>query len=165
MFRVLFRNGAWAMAVALSAGCGGDPLTGFIWDVEVIAATDTCNDPPVDYDGPRRFDYRLDYAGAQVTLALGEESFASGTIAGCEVGYHSVVWPASKDGYDLKWQLTGDATFRVGGDTCNLPNGVDWSGTETFEIVSSDHPQIEVGCTYTLTLEGTYEGPADGDAG
>ncbi len=159
-----FRGGLAAMAMGVLGGCGPEPLPGYLWRVKVVGAEDTCNDPPVDYTDEQTFDYRLEYSGSDVSIAIGEDAFASGTIAGCEIGYHSVVWPAKKDGMDLKWQLTGDATFRNGGTTCNLDVGIDWSGTETFEVVDSDHPNIEEGCTYTLRLEGAYIGPADGSA-
>ena len=39
-----------------------------------------------------------------------------------------------------------------------LDDNMDWKGTETFTIESSDHPDYEVGCTMEMDVQGTYAG-------
>jgi hypothetical protein len=141
------------------AGCGGGELPGSYWDIEVVEATDLCNAEPKQYSGPSSMAYRLQYEGSAVVLNLEDQAFASGTISGCDIAYQSVVWPDTIDGFAVKWQLTGEAVHRAGETGCNL-DGVDWQGTETFEIISDpdDHPELEPGCTYSIALEGTFVG-------
>jgi hypothetical protein len=132
---------------------------GFLWSVEVVGASDTCHDPPVSYNGQKDFDYVLHYVGADVTIDLDGETMARGQISGCDIFYQTVVWgEEDDDGFEVRWQITGDALFRAGGTSCNLDEGVDWLGTEVFTIVSSEDPGLEVGCTYQLNMQGTYQG-------
>lgn len=157
------RWGYWALcALAIGlGGCDGGSLPGSYWNVEVVGATDACHATPVDYTGPTSFEYRVEYSGAAVSISLGEDQFATGAIAGCSVEYASVVWGEAKGGYDIKWQLFGDALFRAGGTACDLSDGVDWEGTETFLIVDSDNPDLEEGCTYELDMIGTFAGTVE----
>jgi hypothetical protein len=150
----------WGAVVVGTAACKPEVLAGSYWHVQVIEATDFCNDPPKDYGGPMEMDYRLVYDNSSVALHVeeGGESyqFASGTISGCDIEYESVVWGEAMDsGYGAKWQLLGDAVFRAGGDSCSLDD-LDWQGTETFEIVSTDDPDMLPGCTYVLNMEGSF---------
>ena len=146
--------------VAFLGGCSSPPLPGYLWSITVTGAQDLCNNPPVDYAGEKNFEYRIEFSGSSVTLSIEADAFATGAISGCDIAYDSVVWGEAHDGYDLKWQLHGEATFRQGGDSCNLDPGVDWTGTETFTIVSSDDAAVATGCTYTLDNSGIYEGPS-----
>lgn len=149
------------LTIALCApGCAGE-LTGSFWDLKVSDPVDTCNEPPVGYTDAVDMTYRLLFDGPRVSLALGEDVFAAGGISGCDLTYQSVVWGEPKDGYDIKWQILGSAIFRPGGSACDLPGGVDWEGTETFEIVASDHPDILAGCTYEITLTGAFTGTVE----
>ncbi len=145
-----------ALALALSACSPREP--GFAWDVRVQTARngDTCHDPAVLYDEAMTFVLRFD--GADTRIALGEDDFATGRIAGCNVNYRSVIWSERRDDYTLRWQMTGEAEFRYGASTCDIDGGHDWLGTETFEILSSDHPEVEAGCAYTVDVTGTYAG-------
>jgi len=58
----------------------------------------------------------------------------------------------------VKWQLVGAAVLRQGGASCELTEGVDWEGTEVFEVVETDDPSLVLGCTYTMSVVGTYIG-------
>jgi hypothetical protein len=150
-----------AGALATLAACGDPQPPGHLWHLKVTGATDTCHDPAVDYSGPKEFDYLLRFQGAQVSLSIDDEAFAKGQIAGCSIVYESVVWGEKRgdnDEYEIRWQITGDAQYRAGGTTCNLAAGLDWFGTETYEIIASDDPDIEAGCTYQLDMEGVYKG-------
>jgi hypothetical protein len=141
-------------------GCEPE-LPGSFWDVSVVGAEDTCHEPPQDYAGEQDFEYRVEFEGSNVTLSIGEDAFATGGISGCDINYRSVVWTDQPNGLDVRWQLVGDGTFRPGGDACNLDEGLDWLGTETFEIIGSEDPDVEVGCTYSLQMQGTFVGTVE----
>lgn len=146
-------------SLGLVQGCGGEDLEGFLWEVYVVGDVDTCHPEGEGVAWDATYDYILQYEGSYFELSLGPDTFATGTIAGCDIEYESVVWGEGIDGYQVRWQLSGDAVIRQGGSTCGLDAGVDWLGTETFEIVASDHPDIAVGCEYVMLTEGTYQGP------
>ena len=56
---------------------------------------------------------------------LDEETFARGQISGCDIAYQTVVWGEPDDaGFDVRWQITGEALFRAGGTSSNLDEGV-----------------------------------------
>src|SRR5678816_3318938 len=126
----------WLSGVlAVGSVCTDPQPPGHLWHLKVTGATDTCNDPPVDYSGPKEFDYLLRFDGAQVSLAIDGDAFAKGQISGCSIVYESVVWGEPRgdnDEYEIRWQITGDAQYRAGGTTCNLAAGLDWRGTETL---------------------------------
>ena len=140
------------------AGCG-EALEGHVWDVHLVG--ETWNDAECDYvwEGfDEEMDYRLQFDGSLVDLAIGPDVFAHGAISGCTIAYESVVWGQDIDGYAVRWQLTGEAQFRYEQEACNLDANQAWLGTETFEIISSDHPDLNTGCWFLLSAEGTYEG-------
>ncbi len=43
-----------------------------------------------------------------------------------------------------------------GGTGCVEDGASDWSGTETFIVTSSEHPDVSAGCTYTLAVDGKF---------
>lgn len=97
-----------------------------------------------------------------------------------------VVGEPDRAGGAVQWVLSGDAVERSGGDICDMedkveeyrnlaeiddetwtefrdkylmdnePADVDWVGVESFEIVASENESLEVGCTYTSFVAGTY---------
>lgn len=143
-------------------GCGDPELTGFIWQNTLTGEVDTCHPEGQGTPYQETMNYRLDFDGSYVELALEESTFATGTISGCEIQYDSVVWGEIVDGYELRWQLVGEGLFRQGGSSCNIDAGLDWDGEETFEIVYSEHPDYAVGCEYTMSVQGEYLGPVGG---
>jgi len=141
-----------AAPLALTA-CGGDDEQGFEWDI-TLAGTD-------GNEYQEELTYRLSFVPdtAYVNLAIGEDGFASGQIAGCDITYQSVVWGEVRDGYEVRWRIDGQATYQQqSGCETQLPDGIDWEGTEVFEIVQSEHPEIPPGATYTVLTSGTYVG-------
>jgi hypothetical protein len=156
----MWRTGAVVAALVMAVGCGGgeEVLDGYLFDVTGLAVIDDCNDPTVPYQ--ETFEYRLSFDEANVVLSIGADDFATGRIAGCAITYDTAVWNAERASGDVKWQLSGEAVYRQGGDTCNLPAGMDWEGTETFSVVASEDPSIPVGCQYVLDTTGVYLGPA-----
>ena len=138
------------------AGCQ-DPLSGHVWAVDFEVIEDTCNDPDTNYS--ESLDIRIDFEGGDgALLAVGPDAFAAGQMFGCFVDYQSVAWTEERGIFTLTWQLVGEAQVRAGGTSCNLDNGVDWEGTETFTILSSDDPDISTGCRTVLSTRGTYVG-------
>lgn len=162
MMRVVTRAAAGVAVLAALSGCKEEPLEGYLWDVHMLAVIDDCNTPTVGYE--EDFTYRLSFEEENVVLSIDADAFATGRIAGCEIIYESVVWGEQRNGYEVRWQLTGEAIYRQGGDTCNLPSGTDWIGTETYTIISSEDPNLSVGCEYILEVDGVYAGASEGNA-
>lgn len=145
------------IAACALLGCN-EPESGFVWEVTATGDVDECNDPVVPYQ--ETFEFVVDLSSPPTTTIglKGEGAFATGRVSGAFIDYQSVVWTEEKNGSELRWQITGEAEFRTGGTTGSLDEGVDWLGTETFEIVDSFHPEIDVGCRYILLTEGVYMG-------
>jgi len=153
-----FRMRALLLGLVLVSGCG-QPPEGFLWEVTLTATTDECNDPVVPYR--ETFDYLLDLSSPPVaSIALGNEGvFATGRISGDFIDYSSVIWTDYRnDGDEIRWQISGEAQFRTGGTNGSLPEGVDWAGTEQFEIVDSFDADLEEGCVFIMESEGVYKG-------
>ena len=137
------------------AACGG-PLPGFYWELDQVVDTDTCHSSPVPADDAL-LEYRLAFDVNDVTLAIGEDEFAQGSVQGCTIAYSTVVWPDERDGFRIAWQMNGSASISRGGtDGCSIGNGTDWDGTETFTVVTSEDPNLQPGCQYTVQLSGSY---------
>lgn len=153
----------FAIGLLFGAGCTTD-LEGYAWEVTLTGGepgTDSCN---IGSEQPYEdtFSYVLNFSGADVSLGLLIDrevfGFASGTLAGCDVSYNSVVWQEIRETGDLLWQLEGEATMRQGGATCNLEDGVDWTGYEEITVIDSSDPDIPVGCFYRMQATGTFVG-------
>ena len=141
------------------AGCGDPPLDGFLWRVQLTGDEDLCNAEPVGFQ--ETYNYRVTFDGTYADLAIDADNFASGQIEGCQIFYESVVWGEDRDGFPIRWKIEGEAFYHQGfGCEQSLPENIDWKGTEVYEVVQSDHPDIPPGCTYTLLSEGTYVGEA-----
>jgi len=143
----------------LTLGCaeeGALDPEGAHWDVTVEGSVDTCHAEGEGVGFRQTYVYSLFYEGSITDLRIGGDSFATGIVSGCSLSYESPIIGEERESGELKWQLTGEATLRAGGDGCSLGDGSDWVGTETFEIVESQDPDIEVGCEYTMTVEGMY---------
>lgn len=147
----------------LLAGCP-EPLSGYAWQVTVTGGEpgfDSCN---IGNETPytETFDYVVDFSGGQASLGLLEGGeifgFASGTLAGCELSYESIIWQEQRSGGDVRWQLTGTATVQQGGDSCSLSEGLDWEGFEEIRVIDSSDPDVPPGCTYRMDATGTYSG-------
>jgi hypothetical protein len=157
-YRGCFGLIAMAFGSIFATGCQ-EALEGDVWNIHLVGTT--YNDAECGYvwEGYEEYmDYRLTFDSSVVDVAIGPDIFAHGSISGCQIYYQSVVWSQDFDGYDVRWQLEGEATYRVGESGCNLDSNQDWLGTETFDIVSSDHPDLNAGCWFVLSTDGTYEG-------
>lgn len=140
----------WGLVV----GCGNGTLPGHYFDITVTGTDNDCTeDPPGESE---RYEYRVELAGNDVSIAIGEAVFATGTVEGCEVSYSSLVWSDYRDDQEIRWQISGEARVDVsGGDGC-VNGGQDWEGTETIVVVDSAHPDVSAGCTYTMDVTGTW---------
>ncbi len=155
-------RGAALLPILFLWACGPaeDTVDGFNWDLTVTGTQDLCN-PQAPQGFQESYTYTLLFDGSITELYIGDKTFAAGIISGCTLEYESPVVGERRgadDEFWIKWQLTGEAILRQGGGSCELEEGVDWSGIETFEVVETDDPSIEEGCTYELLVEGVYTG-------
>lgn len=144
-------------ALALCAGCGGGDLSGHYWNITITGIDNGCTDTPAAQH-TEKAEYRVKIDGQDVEVAVGPDVFAVGTINGCFIDYESVIWGEEIDGVEVRWQLFGSATISLGEGSCNPANGSDWDGTEIFEVVNSESPDISPGCEYLEALSGKYTG-------
>lgn len=145
------------VAVLLSAGCSSEEVVGHYWAITATGITNECTtEVPVEGEVIAEFEYRIQYDGTNVEVAIGPDVFATGTANGCQLSYESIVWTEERDGMEVSWQIFGVAVAQQGGTACNVANGTDWQGTETFEVVTSQDPSIAPGCEYEMALEGKY---------
>ncbi len=142
--------GSWL----LSTGCGGGDLPGHYWNVEATGVENACTGNGAQWSDS--FDYRVTFDGNDIVLAVGEDVFATGFADGCSLSYQSIVWGEDVEGDEVRWQILGSARVDPGGGAGCVADS-DWDGTEIFEIVNSEHPDISVGCTYSTQLIGTWE--------
>lgn len=127
------------------------------WDVTVTGVSTDCTQDSSGYQ--KTFEYQVYTDGADVELRIGEEdggseSFAIGVRSGCAVQYQSAVWLEERSEGDLRWQITGEATYQGQAGGCDLTDGLDWEGTEIIEVVESLDDNTPEGCTYLMTTEG-----------
>ena len=142
-------------AVTTLSGCSKEDVVGHYWDITASGVADTCTGQAANHK--EKLDYRLVIEGQEAQVAIGANVFANGEINGCTVFYDSVIWAEERGEYDISWQIHGLAVINVGGgQSCAPPNGTDWDGEETFEVISSSDPSVSPGCEYTLALSGKY---------
>jgi len=144
----------WVSLCSGLAGCSAADLPGLYWDLTLSTGADACNNPAVQYS--KELEYRLVVDVNDVQVAVGPDTFATGTIDGCLVRYDSIVWTEVRDAGDIQWTLSGEATAQRGDGACGIAG--DWIGTETFTVLSSDDPSVSPGCEYELNLTGTFQG-------
>ena len=129
------------------------------WEVTVTGDANSCTTSTEGYE--ENFVYQLFYDGSETTVEIDGEGFASGTTSGCTLNYTSQTWLEERDGGDLQWDITGTATVQGAAGGCegeDLEEGLDWQGTETITVVSSEDESIPEDCTYTMTVSGVFLG-------
>lgn len=138
------------------AGCTGDELSGHAWNVRLRTERNECtNDESYDEVIELVVDFQ---GGSAITVGTEGAVFATGEIAGCSLTYQTGAWEEQRDGGLVRWELRGEAYYRLGGTACELSDGLDWEGSEVFTVISSEDPDIPTGCETTLLAEGTYLG-------
>jgi hypothetical protein len=141
----------------LVCGCGPEPdIPDGEWNVTVTGTADSCTGGEAVYQ--ELFTYQLFFDGSATTIRINNEGFATGTTSGCKLKYESAIWLEEEPAGDFQWQITGEATYEGAAGGCDLPDGVDWEGTETLEIVYSENEAVPEGCSYEMDLTGVFGG-------
>jgi hypothetical protein len=142
------------LIAATTVGCTDD-LSGHVWNVRLQTERDTCANNNYDEVIELIVDFE---GGAAVSVATDETVFATGAIAGCSMTYQTGAWEEDRGNGIIRWELRGEANYRLGGTACEISDGLDWEGSETFTVLSSEDPDIETGCEAVLNATGTYVG-------
>ena len=141
----------------LLTGCGPEAeIPDGTWNVTVTGTTNDCTGDGADYQ--ELFAYQLFFDGSATTIRINNEGFATGTTSGCRLSYESNIWLQEDSAGDYQWQIIGEATYEGAAGGCDLDEGVDWIGTETIKVVTSENPNIVEGCTYETDLTGVFGG-------
>lgn len=152
---------ALGLVAALAVGCNGsdeDPT--LVYAVTVIGDWSDCITVPTGYTESFQYEvYQNPDSPHLVTLAIDGTGFASGGITGCTMQYTSPVWLEERDSAPeayLRWQIDGKVKYQGPAGGCrDLPEGVDWYGTETITVVESGDETVPEGCTYEMEISGT----------
>lgn len=148
--------------LTIASGCTGEALVGNLFEVNLRASENNCTTGGANT--AETHEYRLVIDSLDVTLAIGEDEWAVGEIDGCRITYDSIVVTDlrnDQDGnqHEIRWRITGEAEIdQRGGVSCIEEPGVDWIGTETIEVVRSQHPAVDPGCTYSFDVTGRFTG-------
>ncbi len=135
------------------AGCAAEELPGSYFDVDRTGADNGCTGDGTNFR--EQHDYRLERRGNEITLAVGDDVWATGLADGCTVTYKSVVWTSQREGFAIDWEVRGEAQVDPdGGTVCD--SELDWRGTETYFITNSEHPDVSPGCEYLVQVDGTH---------
>lgn len=160
----------FAPLLSLGVACGGgdEVAPDGVWNVSVNSvivddgertrfSSDCIDEDDTATVYSKSFKYELYYDGEAVLVDIDGQSFGDGTRAGCNLVYESAVWLDDRPGGQVTWYIEGAATYRgvAGGCDNQLPDGVDWSGTEVAIVVDSEDESVPVGCEYDLVTEGT----------
>jgi hypothetical protein len=143
-----------AGALLVAAGCKQGDLPGQYFAMTLTPTENLCTGNGTGQ--PETYEYRVELDGNDATLSIDEDVWATGTVNGCNVTYTSLAWSDIRDGYEIKWEIQGDATVNFGGGGGCVEQH-DWEGEETFLITESAHPDVAAGCTYTLSAVGKFE--------
>ena len=101
------------------------------------------------------YEYALYYDGTFVEIHVDQIPFATGEIRGCSMTYESGVFLEESTGGDFRWQIQGRADVESAAGGCaDVPEDLDWYGTETLTVVSTENEDIEEGCTYNMESTG-----------
>jgi hypothetical protein len=149
-----------ALALVVLVGCAADPaVPDLIYEVTVESTVDDgalatdCVTEGAVYSGT--FSYGVFTDAERIELTVDDEVFALGSRSGCSLSYTSAIWLDERPGGEVRWLLRGEADYEGTAGGCSLPDGVDWQGTETIEVVDSEDESIAIGCTYQLTTSGS----------
>lgn len=129
------------------------------WSVTVTGLSTDCTDSTQGFQ--KTFQYQIFYDDTDLSRAeikIDGESFASGFISGCTLEYQSAIWLEEESGGNYRWQIVGNAEHQGAAGGCDLPDGVDWFGTETLVVLESENEGVPEGCTYEMESEGTWAG-------
>ena len=127
-----------------------------IWTVTVTGQTTDCVDSSEGF--LKDYEYSLFYDGTFVEIKVDGENFATGEIRGCALSYESAVYLEENASGNFRWQINGAADIEGAAGGCgDVPDNLDWFGTETLTVVSSENDSVEVDCQYEMTTEGVVQ--------
>ena len=128
-----------------------------VWEITVTGtgSDNPCVDSTEGFE--KTYEYALYFDGSFVEIKVDGESFATGEQRdGCSLEYTSGVYFEESDNGIFRWQIEGEAEVEGAAGGCDaVPDHLDWFGTETLKVVSSENESIEKGCTYNMDVQGT----------
>jgi len=171
------------LAIPLLISCGKeDASPDGIWKVTVSNEDSFCDDAlayanvpgstgmddvcGTDCEGvpervSRNYRYELYFDGESAEIRIDGQSFASGTLSGCDLNYESPVWLQKRGDGNVQWSVSGLDTTVQGSVDCGLPANLDWVGYEVITVIESDDPDLSPGCSYRMATVGEYVGKGD----
>jgi hypothetical protein len=163
---MLLRNLSISLLSLAMASCATEEVVpDGEWQVNVTGlSTDCCeaNDEDLcagDLEGYQEgFAYQLFFDGSTTEIKVDGDRFATGITTGCNIEYSSSIWLEERDGGSLNWQIIGQAQYQGAAGGCSIENDLDWAGTEVLTVIQSDDPSAPLGCTYTMSVEGSFTG-------
>lgn len=146
-------NASMILLFGTLVGCATGDEPGHYFDVAVNTDRDECNEPDVSYK--EAFRYRLALDGSSATIFIDGAPFAAGVLSGCDLVYDSILYTDERETGTVRWKVAGSAVVDIG-NGCDA--GAGWVGEERIDITESEDPEIERGCSFYTTVEGSYEG-------
>ena len=123
------------------------------WSVTVTGTETNCTQDQSGYID--NYQYDVVYDGTRAKIYIDNSMFATGDLRGCSLQYKSAAYLEDSSGGRFTWDITGDADVQSAGGGC-VEDELDWKGTEVVTVLESENPSVEVGCTYTMSVEGTF---------
>jgi len=148
------------VAGACFGGCKQPPLPGDYFKVELRGEENLCTGNGADYS--QSFEYRAEVDANDLSLAIDDSVWATGTIDGCDLSYQSLAWSdyrkdSQGNELEIQWVIQGTAKVNLSGPGEGCVENGDWEGQEVFLITQSAHPDVPAGCTYTIDVAGSWE--------
>ena len=125
------------------------------WEVTVTGTETSCVSDTTGY--LENYTYDVFQEATQIKIVIDDSLFATGQLRGCFIEYQSAAYLEDAPEGRFTWDISGRADVQGAAGGCELPEGIDWQGTETLTVLDSEHPDIAAGCTYTMSVEGTYK--------
>ena len=130
------------------------------WTVTVTGLETSClqNQGEEEMSGFQKsyqYDLVQDGTGTRAKIYIDNTMFATGDLRGCSFQYKSSAYLEDSSDGRFTWDITGDADIQLAAGGC-VEDQLDWKGTEVLTVLESENPSVEVGCTYTMSVEGTF---------
>ena len=124
------------------------------WDVTVTGVETSCVQDTTGF--LKSYAYDIVYDGTRAKIYIDNTMFATGDHRGCSLRYTSATYLEDSAEGNFTWDIDGAATVQGAAGGCDVQEGFDWEGTETLTVRESENPNIEEGCTYTMTVQGVF---------
>lgn len=123
------------------------------WSVTVTGTETSCVQDTSGF--LESYQYDVVYDGTRAKIYIDGSMFATGDLRGCSLQYKSAAYLEDSSDGRFTWDISGDADVQGAGGGC-VEDELDWKGTETLTVLESENPAIEIGCTYSMSVEGTF---------